>query len=154
MQALGASFKIWSDGAVTPIAEEIPELRALNETDLEDRAARAKILGDPEYIKVFKEMWMKGKTGFGLAHIRRLLRLEDYAFDRDLTQMTIDLCPLEGWQGMTFQQVFDRVLQARRGTVSPELSSAEAELIEKDFFWVLDEADFVLQTLRLSLIHI
>jgi len=62
--------------------------------------------------------------------------------------MTIDLCPLEGWQGMTFQQVFDRVLQARRGTVSPELSSAEAELIEKDFFWVLDEADFVLQTLR------
>jgi len=74
MQALGASFKIWSDGAVTPIAEEIPELRALNETDLEDRAARAKILGDPEYINVFKEMWMKGKTGFGLARIRRLLR--------------------------------------------------------------------------------
>ena len=148
MQALGARFKIWSDGAVTPIAEEIPELRALNETDLEDRAARAKILADPEYIKVFKEMWMKGKTGFGLSRIRRILRLEDYAFDRDLAQMTIDLCPLEDWQGMTFQQVFDRVLQSRRGQVSPELSSAEASLIEKDFFWVLDEADFVLQALR------
>jgi len=148
MQALGARFKIWSDGAVTPIAEEIPELRALNETDLEDRAARAKILRDPEYIKVFRQMWMKGKTGFGIARIKRLLRLEDYAFDRDLTQMTIDLCPLEEWQGMTFQQAFDRVLQARRGDVSPELTSAESELIEIDFFWVSDEADFVLQMLR------
>lgn len=148
MQALGARFKIWSDGAVTPIAEEIPELRALNETDLDDRAARAKILRDPEYIKVFRSMWMKGKTGFGIARIKRLLRLEDYAFDRDLTQMTIDVCPLEEWQGMTFQQAFDRVLQARRGSVSPELTSAESELIDKDFFWVSDEADFVLQTLR------
>ncbi len=148
MQALGARFKIWSDGAVTPIAEEIPELRALNETDLDDRAARAKILRDPEYIKVFREMWMKGKTGFGIARIKRLLRLEDYAFDRDLTQMTIDVCPLEEWQGMTFQQAFDRVLQARRGSVSPELTDAESELIDKDFFWVSDEADFVIQTLR------
>ncbi len=148
MQALGARFKIWSDGAVTPIAEEIPELRALNETDLDDRAARAKILRDPEYIKVFREMWMKGKTGFGIARLKRILRLEDYAFDRDLTQMTIDLCPLEEWQGMTFQQAFDRVLQARRGSVSPELTKAESELIDKDFFWVSDEADFVLQTLR------
>ena len=34
-----ARFKIWSDGAITPIAEEIPELRRLNETDLEDRGA-------------------------------------------------------------------------------------------------------------------
>ncbi|MEO0369421.1 MAG: amidohydrolase family protein, partial [Pseudomonadota bacterium] len=53
MQALGAPFKIWSDGAVTPIAEEIPELRALNETDLEDVAARQRILDDPEYKMVF-----------------------------------------------------------------------------------------------------
>jgi len=148
MQALGARFKIWSDGAVTPIAEEIPELRALNETDLDDRDARTKILHDPEYIKVFREMWMKGKSGFSLARIKRLLRIEDYAFDRDLNSMTIDLCPLKEWQGMTFQSVLDRILNSRRESSRVDLTDSEAALINKDFFWVFDEADFVLQMLR------
>ncbi len=148
MQALGARFKIWSDGAVTPIAEEIPELRALNETDLEDRAARAKILQDPEYIKVFRDMWMKGKSGFSLARLKRLCRLEDYAFDRDLNSMTIDVCPLKDWQGMTFQVVLDRLLESRRENPTVVLSEAEQDLVSKDFFWVSDEADFVLQVLR------
>lgn len=147
MQALGARFKIWSDGAVTPIAEEIPELRALNETDLEDRAARTKILQDPEYIKVFREMWMKGKSGFGLARLKRLLRLEDYAFDRDLKSMTIEICPLKAWEGLTFDQVLERVTAVKKGEFT-ETTKKESKLIEKDFFWVSDEADFMLQMLR------
>jgi len=102
LQALGARFKIWSDGAVTPIAEEIPELRALNETNLEDRQARQKILNDPEYIKAFRSMWLKGKQGWSLARLKRLYRLEDFAFSRDIEKMHIDICPLEAWQGLTF----------------------------------------------------
>ncbi len=148
MQALGAPFKIWSDGAVTPIAEEIPELRALNETDLEDRDKRMKIMRDPEYIRVFKAMWMKGKTGFGLSRLKRILRLEDYAFDRDMAQMTIDVCEQKNWEGMTFEQVYDRVLQFKRDEHVPDLSEQEKELLERDFFWIGDEADFVLQMLR------
>ncbi len=148
MQALGAPFKIWSDGAVTPIAEEIPELRALNETDLEDRAARKAILQDPDYIKVFRAMWMKGKSGFNLARFKRQCRLEDYAFDRDLSQMTIDVCPQENWQAMTFQQVFERVLNVKRGIAVTDLAEQERALLERDFFWVADEADFMLQMLR------
>jgi N-acyl-D-aspartate/D-glutamate deacylase len=147
MQALGARFKIWSDGAVTPIAEEIPELRALNETDLDDRAARTKILQDPEYIKIFREMWMKGKSGFGLARIKRLLRLEDYAFDRDLKSMTIEICPLQAWEGLTFDQVLERVTAVKKGEFT-DVGKDEAKLIETDFFWVSDEADFMLQMLR------
>ena len=149
MQALGAPFKIWSDGAVTPIAEEIPELRALNETDLDDRAARMVILSDPEYRKVFKAMWMKGKSGFSIARLKRKLRLEDYAFDRDMSGMTIDLCPMDKWQGLTFENVYERVQstlsQAPRNSSSQ--SDSERELILSDFDWVRDEADFVLQML-------
>lgn len=148
MQALGARFKIWSDGAVTPIAEEIPELRALNETDLEDRAARKKILSDPDYIQHFRAMWMKGKQGFGLARLKRLLRLEDYAFDRDFAGMTVEVCPLKEWEGATFEQLFARVLDFNRGTGKPTLSEQEQTLIANDFFWVSDEADFMLQMLR------
>ena len=148
MQALGAPFKIWSDGAVTPIAEEIPELRALNETDLEDKAARQKILQDPDYIKAFREMWMKGKTGFSIARLKRKWRLEDYAFDRDLSQMTIDVCPQKNWETLTFQQAFDRVLSFKRGEAVNDLDADEQALLERDFFWVMDEADFMLQMLR------
>lgn len=148
MQALGAPFKIWSDGALTPIAEEIPELRALNETDLEDRASRLVILNDPEYIKVFRAMWMKGKQGFSIARLKRLWNLEDYAFDRDLSQMTIDVCPINSWQTKTFQQVFDRLLNSKQGLPATDQTEQESSLFNKDFFWVADEADFMLQMLR------
>ena len=149
MQALGAPFKIWSDGAVTPIAEEIPELRALNETDLDDRAARMLILADPEYRKVFKAMWMKGKSGFSIARLKRKLRLEDYAFDRDMSGMTIDICPMEKWQGLTFQDVFELVQAtlSQAATSSPSQTDPEQDLILSEFAWVRDEADFVVQML-------
>jgi N-acyl-D-aspartate/D-glutamate deacylase len=93
MQALGAPFKIWSDGAITPIAEEIPELRRLNETDLEDREARQKIMHEPDYIKSFKSMWMRGKQGWNLDRLKRKFNLEDFAFNRTLADMTVDRCP-------------------------------------------------------------
>jgi N-acyl-D-aspartate/D-glutamate deacylase len=99
MQALGAPFKIWSDGAITPIAEEIPELRRLNETDLEDREARQKIMHEPDYIKSFKSMWMRGKQGWNLDRLKRKFNLEDFAFNRTLADMTVDRCPQKNWEG-------------------------------------------------------
>ena len=148
MQALGAPFKIWSDGAVTPIAEEIPELRALNETDLDDPEARAIILDDPEYRAAFKAMWMKGKTGISFHRLKRLLRLEDYAFDRSLDNMNIELCPHQGWQGLSFAEVFNRVQRVQARMDTQDLSDQEITLINSEFSWVKDEADFVLQVLR------
>ena len=146
MQALGAPFKIWSDGAVTPIAEEIPELRALNETDLEDRAARQKILDDPEYRAQFKAMWMHGKHGFGIARLKRWLRIEDYAFDRDLSAMTVARCPIKHWEGQTFDLLFERLQRANAGQLTP--LDEESEVIAQYFCELQDEADFMLAMLR------
>lgn len=148
MQALGAPFKVWSDGAVTPIAEEIPELRVLNETDLDDRAARLKILQDPDYINSFKAMWMKGKHGFNVARLKRLWRFEDYAFDRNLAEMSIVICPQENWQGNTFENILQRVFAFKQGNAPQGMTEQEQVLIEQSFFWVADEADFMLQMLR------
>jgi N-acyl-D-aspartate/D-glutamate deacylase len=136
MQALGARFKTWSDGAITPLAEEIPELRRLNETDLEDRQGRAAILNDPEYRKAFKSMWMSGKQGISIARIKRLINLEDFAFHRDIKKMVIDICPITAWQGKTFEQIYSELK-----------SSKSFEDQWQDFAWVQDEADFVLQML-------
>ena len=147
LQALAAPFKVWSDGAVTPLSEEIEELRILNETELEDREGRLKILNDPAYIESFKAMWMSGKTGFGLKRLKRLVRLEDYAFNRTLADMTIDVCPLKEWQGHTFADVFARVNAANAGKPL-EGSDAERALLNEHFSGVKDEGDFVLAMLR------
>ncbi|WP_404365975.1 amidohydrolase family protein [Marinobacter sp.] len=147
LQALAAPFKVWSDGAVTPLSEEITELRALNELELEDREGRRKLLDDPAYIKLFRAMWMDGKTGFGPARLKRWLRLDDYAFNRALEDMTIDVCPLKQWEGMTFEQVFDRV-KAASADKAPDLSDAEKAVIAEHFSEVRDEGDFMLAMLR------
>jgi len=99
MQALAAPFKIWSDGPFNPLSEEIEELRELIETDLEDREGRRAILDNPDFQARFRKMWMTGKQGFNLARLKRKMRLEDYAFNRTLSDMFIDRCPVKAWEG-------------------------------------------------------
>jgi len=139
MQALAAPFKIWSDGPFNPLSEEIEELRELIETDLEDRAGRRDILENPDFQNRFRKMWMTGKQGFNLARLKRKLRREDYAFNRTLADMLIEKCPIQSWEGQSFQAVFDGVLKGKH----PE-DASEAKLFEADFKAVEDEADFMI----------
>ena len=148
MQALGAPFKTWADGAVTPLAEEIPELRRLNETDLEDRKGRRAILNDPNYAKSFKDMWMKGKSGWTLSRLKRKFNLEDYAFHRTLADMQLERCPQTNWQGMDFQSIFDRVNAINAGRYPSDTNEDELKTIRNGFVWIKDEGDFMLQMLR------
>tara|TARA_R110002167_G_scaffold51872_1_gene150027 strand:- start:3987 stop:5864 length:1878 start_codon:yes stop_codon:yes gene_type:complete len=148
LQALGAPFKVWSDGAVTPLSEEIPELRKLNETDMEDRGARLRILNDADYIKAFRAMWLKGKHGWSVARLKRILNLEDYAFNRNLSDMTVEGCPIDNWVGLNMQQLLERIIAIKRGETPSGCNEAEKEIINSDFFWISDEADFMLQLLR------
>ena len=148
MQALGAPFKTWADGAVTPLAEEIPELRRLNETDLEDRKGRRAILNDPNYAKSFKDMWMKGKSGWTLSRLKRKFNLEDYAFHRTLADMQLERCPQTNWQGMDFQSIFDRVNAINAGRYPSDTNEDELKTIQNEFVWIKDEGDFMLQMLR------
>ncbi|WP_306250155.1 amidohydrolase family protein [Parvularcula sp. IMCC14364] len=142
LQALAAPFKIWADGMYSPLSEEIDELRELIETDLEDREGRQKLLNDPGFITRFRKMWLSGKSGFGPARLKRLLRLEDYAFSRALDEMIIEKCPVTSWEGKSFEDIF-RQVPGLKGA-----DSAEQALIDQYFSDVRDEADFVLATLR------
>ncbi len=141
MQALAAPFKIWSDGPFNPLSEEIEELRELIETDLEDRAARQAILDSPEYQQRFRAMWMTGKEGFNLARLRRKLRREDYAFNRTLSDMFIDRCPVKSWEGQSFQAVFDALIVGNK-------PADGADYIDAHFNDMRDEADFMIAMLR------
>ncbi|MDA8888717.1 amidohydrolase family protein [Hellea sp.] len=133
MQALGAPFKIWSDGLFNPLSEEIDEMRELIETDLDDRQARVLILENEDFRKRFKKMWMKGKVGLNLARLKRLINREDYAFNRNLGDMFIDRCPISRWIGLSFQEVYDDV---KAGNVPVGFES------------IKDEPDFILAMLK------
>ncbi len=108
MQALAAPFRIYSEGAVSPLAEANPLMRRLIETELEDVAARRRILSDPEFIEAFREMWSRGKSGFSVGHLRRLLRLENEFLTRDLNDMVIYRSTIEDWSGQSMAQLYQR----------------------------------------------
>ena len=138
LQALAAPFRIWADNMYSPLSEEIDELREIVEIDLEDRDARMNLLNDPDYIRRFKTMWMTGKTGFGPARLRRKLRVEDYAFRRDIDEMLIEQCPIKVWEGQSFGDVY-------RGLGS---DTNDVKDYTEFFEGIEDEADFVLAMLR------
>ncbi|MBW1905080.1 MAG: amidohydrolase family protein, partial [Deltaproteobacteria bacterium] len=103
LQALAAPFRVYSDGPITPLSEEIPALRELNEIDLEDKDSRVALLNDPAYCKRFREMWYHDKKGFSLARIKRWLRIMDDSLSRDLEDMVMTDRPVPVWEGETLQ---------------------------------------------------
>ncbi|WP_308719111.1 N-acyl-D-glutamate deacylase [Komagataeibacter xylinus] len=148
-QVLAASFRIWSDGAINPIADEIPQLRALNELELDDRAGRARILNDPEWIAGFREMWLKGKSGWTFDRLRRLMRQEETVLTRSLADMKVAECPLANWQGETLLAPYERLVRwqhtkGRQGAAN----TAEAAFFATFPDPVRDDATFLLHLLR------
>ena len=141
LQSLAARFKVWSDGPVSPLAEEAPALRELMMLDLEDDEGRAALYADPAFEARFKEMWRIGKTGFGLARIKRMLRLEDLARRRDIAEMTVESAPVETWAGERFSEIYAR-LKRFQSNGSGAKDDEERTAFEL-FPAVSDDADFV-----------
>lgn len=147
LQALAAPFRIWSEGAITPLAEEIPALRWLNELELEDRAGREALMDDPQWQAEFLAMWREGKRGVSLARLRRLLRLEDYAIRRDLSEMWVERSPVAVWAGEDLESIRQRFERFRGGDAGAARSGEE-----RTTFLALptcaDEAEFFMHLLR------
>ncbi|MEM7136347.1 MAG: amidohydrolase family protein [Myxococcota bacterium] len=110
LQALAAPFLVYADGPITPLAEELPALRELNEIDLDDREGRLRLLNDPGFEKRFRRMWFHDKKGFSVGRIKRWLRVMDDSFSRELEDMVMTDRPLAVWEGQTLQQVYERLL--------------------------------------------
>lgn len=141
-QALAAPFRVYWDGPVNPLAEEIPALRELNLLDLEDRVGRQQLLEEPAFRDRFSRMWMTGKQG-GLAGLKRRLRLESMAFDRGLDQMFFySGCPAP-WTGESFQSVLGR-LQAWREDPSLARDADEDSVFKAAPPDAVEEAGFML----------
>lgn len=149
-QALSAKFRVWADGVITPVAEEIPELRVLNELDLDDREGRLRILNDPAWLAEFRKMWFEGKRGFSLAVLKRWFRREDNVLNRRLDDMTFSDCPMTSWNGSSMQSVYSRLVTwqksgAKAGAASPDEEAIFRQLKNP----IVDDAEFFLELLRL-----
>ncbi|HYW04908.1 MAG TPA: N-acyl-D-glutamate deacylase [Gammaproteobacteria bacterium] len=148
LQALSAPFKVWADGPITPLAEEIPELRELNEPDLEDRETRRRTLDDPDYVRRFRRMWFRGKSGFNIANLKRRLNIEDLVLNRRLDDMFIGRCPVADWTGESMESVYRRLRAWQAGETAQARSEAEAQAFAGFPNPVADDADFFLHLLR------
>jgi N-acyl-D-aspartate/D-glutamate deacylase len=148
-QALSGPFRIWSDGAINPVADELPELRALNELELDDREGRLRILNDPQWERDFCRMWMKGRKGFSPARLLHWLRLDHIVLSRSLADMNVVECPLPHWSGKTLQEPYRRLKLWRvYGRCYGAQSAAEETLFRKVPASVKDDARFLLFLLR------
>ena len=146
LQSLAARFKVWADGPVTPLSEEIPELRELMMIDLEDRAGRQKLYDDPVFEARFKEMWRIGKKGRNLARLKRILNLEDLALRRAPEEMFVERAPVASWAGQSFTEIMAR-LKRFQATGAGARDEEEAAAFTT-FPSIEDDADFVFHLLK------
>lgn len=148
-QALSASFRIWSDGVINPIADEIPELRVLNELEVEDVRGRLQILSNPAWIKAFKKMWLTGRNKWSFPGLLQRMRLENTVLTRNLNDMIVADCPLNHWIGQSLQKPYQRLRAWQSGINFSTVHHQD----EEDFFAtflnpIKDEAEFFLHILR------
>ncbi len=146
-QALAATFKVYWDGPINPLAEEIDEMRELNEPDLGNVEARRALLDDPEFRARFRRMWMHGKQGFNLANLARRLNRERMAFGRRLDEMFIHSGGPSDWNGESMAAVHARVA-AWQNTGEGARSEAESAAFARFPKPVGDEVEFILHLFR------
>jgi N-acyl-D-aspartate/D-glutamate deacylase len=147
-QALGTNFRVWSDGIVSPLYEEMDSTCRLIAKEYDDVEGRRALLNDPAFIEDFRRDWHHGRRGRTVAHLKARLGMPDNLVIRELSRMVFDGAPVAEWEGETLQQVFDRLLRYQRGVSSEARSEAEKEAFELAPRPLRDDADFMLHLMR------
>jgi len=148
-QALGTNFRIWADGIVSPIYEELESTCRLIAKEYDDVEGRRALLDDPAWVEQFRHDWYHGRRGWNFANFMRIIGAPTELVVRDFHLMVFDGAPVADWDGDTFQQVFDRLRRFQRGVSAEARSDAEREAfaafptLEDD-----DEAGFMLHMMR------
>ena len=147
-QALGTNFRVWSDGIVSPLYEELESCCLLIAKEYDDVAGRLALLNDPDFVAQFRADWQHGRSGWNMAHFKTRIGAPDSLVIRDFDRMVFDGAPVADWDGENFQQVFERLHRYRAGIASQARSDAEQAAFDKFPHTVADDADFMLHMLR------
>jgi N-acyl-D-aspartate/D-glutamate deacylase len=147
-QALGTNFRVWADGIVSPIYEELESTSQLIAKEYDDVEGRMALVNNPTWTAQFKADWAHGRRGWNLANLKRKIGAPDSLVVREFDMMIFDGAPVADWDGESFQQVFDRLCRFQAGGVGQARSDAEREAFEAFPQPVGDDADFMLHMMR------
>lgn len=147
-QALGTNFRIWSDGIVSPLFEELESTSKLIAKEYDDVEGRLALLNDPQFVAEFRRDWHHGRRGRNLAHLKTRLGLPDLLVVRDLERMIFDGAPVPDWEGENLQAVYDRLDRYQRGHSDDVRSDAEREAFDAFPRPIVDDAEFMLHMMR------
>jgi len=105
-QALSTNFRMWVNGIEAPIFEELPSTRALLACEVEDRAARLKLMNDPVWVKQFRIDMdrVQPKTG-----LQKILAGRPPTFRLIPEEMKIEDMPVKCWNGDTMADILYRL---------------------------------------------
>lgn len=147
-QALGTNFRIWSDGIVSPLYEELDSTCKLIAKEYDDVEGRLALLNDPQFVEEFRRDWHHGRSGRNLAHLKAKLGLPDNLVVRDFNRLVFDGAPVPDWDGETMQAVYDRLDGYQRGSVAQARSDSEREVFDLFPNPIRDDAEFMLHMMR------
>jgi N-acyl-D-aspartate/D-glutamate deacylase len=147
-QALGTNFRIWSDGIVSPLYEELDSTCQLIAKEYDDVEGRMALLNDPQFVEEFRRDWQHGRGGRNLATLKAKLGLPDKLVIRDLDRMIFDGAPVGDCDGESMQAVYDRLQRYQRGVAEDARSDAEREAFDLFPRPIADDADFMLHMMR------
>jgi len=147
-QALGTNFRVWSDGIVSPLFEELPSTAQLIALEYDDADGRRALMNDPAWVEQFRADWLHGRTGGDWASFKARMGLPDHLVIRDLERLHFDGAPVPEWDGETFEQVYQRLLRFKDGDTAAARSEAEREAFSACAERPRDDADFMLFLMR------
>jgi len=147
-QALGSNFRVWSDGIVSPLYEEMGSACKLIAKEYDDVEGRLALLNDPAFIEEFRADWTLGRRGRNLAHLKAKMGMPDSLVVREFSMMVFDGAPVSQWDGETFQRVFERLEQYQNGMTRAARSEEETAAFDLFPNPIVDDANFMLHMLR------
>jgi N-acyl-D-aspartate/D-glutamate deacylase len=147
-QALGTNFRVWSDGIVSPLFEELSSTAELIALEYDDYEGRRRLMHDPEWVERFRKEWRHGRTGDDFASWKAKRGLPDSLVIREPEKLIFDGAPCSNWDGESFADVMARAQKFQAGDPSVVRSDSEREAFEKIDLPLADDADFALHMLR------
>ena len=147
-QALGTNFRVWSDGIVSPLFEELSSTAELIALEYDDFEGRQRLMNNPEWVERFRKEWRHGRTGDDFASWKAKRGLPDSLVIREPEKLIFDGAPCSEWDGESFADVMARAQKFQAGDSSVGRSDAEREAFEKIELPLIDDADFALHMLR------
>ncbi len=143
-QALATSFRIWGNGVIAPVFEELESTRQLIALEADDVEGRKALMNSPEWQKQFRDDWISASSrstgGF-------LLKKKQAAFNLDPEKMIFDDCVVDAWNGYSVQSIFRRLERFQRGE-DVATNDIEREALSKFKAPIGDVMEFFLEGLR------